>query len=67
MEVKHGSLARKILKSKNKYNVYLSKCFTVIKKKNKKKQQKKTSLGSCVQYPKPREKMHQLKLDWAAL
>ena len=36
MEVKHGSLARKILKSKNKYNVYLSKCFTVIKKKTKK-------------------------------
>ena len=37
MEVKHGSLARKILKSKNKYNVYLSKCFTVINKKKKTK------------------------------
>lgn len=31
------------------------------------KNRKKTSLGSCLQYPKPREKMHQLKLDWAAL
>ena len=44
MELKHVSLARKILKTKNKYNVYLSKCFTVIKKKKQKKNKKKNIL-----------------------
>lgn len=65
MEVKHGSPARKSPKMQKQIQLLPLQVLHCDPKKRK--ERKETSLGSCLQYPKPREKMHQLKLDWAAL